>query len=111
MKEKIVNIYLIINDGNVVSFKAIDYETEGNDEEKIEFLKSRVEEDFSSAKEFEAPINKRGNYMPYKKFARLEQTGKQFQLFEEIFTYFDLPLQPLVCVTPVVDGIIYSSKN
>ncbi len=111
MKEKILNIYLIINDGNVVSFKAVVYETEGSDDEKINFLKSRVNNDYQTATDFEAPMNKWGKYMPYKKFARLEQYGKQYHLFEEIFSTYDVPAKPLVCVTPVVDGKILSESN
>jgi hypothetical protein len=31
-------------------------------------------------------------------------------LFEEIFTKFQVPEHPLICVTPVVDGEIYASE-
>jgi hypothetical protein len=53
-------------------------------------------------------MDKNGNYMPYNKFFKLEKRGLQFQLFEEIFEAFKVPDKPLVCVTPVVDGEIYS---
>jgi hypothetical protein len=46
--------------------------------------------------------------MPYSKFAKLESQGLQFQLFEEIFSKYGVPQNPLVCVTPVVDGIVMS---
>ena len=48
--------------------------------------------------------------MKYNKFARLEEKGRQFELFEEIFSNFNIPENPLICVTPVVDGKIISSE-
>jgi hypothetical protein len=106
--EIILNIYLIINNGYVVAFRAKGYEMEGGDNNKIEFLKKHAREDFDSAYHFDAPTNKKGEFMKYNKFSRLEKQGMQFQLFEEIFQNFKLPENPLVCVTPVVDGKILS---
>jgi hypothetical protein len=107
MNETILNIYLIINNGIVEAFKAYAYEMEGGDDRKIEFLKSKAAEDFSKAYTFDPPVDKAGNFMSYKKFARLEERGRQFELFEEIFQKFNLPERPLICVTPVVDGEIF----
>lgn len=81
---------------------------EGGDNNKIDFLKKHAREDFDSAYHFDAPTNKKGEFMKYNKFSRLEKQGMQFQLFEEIFQNFKLPENPLVCVTPVVDGKIIS---
>lgn len=109
MNETILNIFLIINDGYVVEFKAIGYEREGGDDNKIKFLKSRVREDFPKAYHFDAPTDRRGKFMPYGKFSRLEKKGRQFELFEQIFQNFDVPQNPLICVTPVVDGKIITN--
>ena len=106
MNEIILNIYLIINNGYVIGFRAVGYEKEGGDDNKISFLKSKVEDDFSKAFYFDAPVNKKGKFMKYPKFAKLEKQGMQYQLFEEIFEKFEVPQNPLVCVTPVVDGKI-----
>lgn len=106
MNEIILNIYIIIEDGKVVEFRAVGYEKEGGDDRKIEFLKSKAAEDFEKAYHFNAPSDKNGNFMPYRKFARLESRGKQFELFEEIFQKFNVPQNPLICVTPVLDGKI-----
>jgi hypothetical protein len=48
--------------------------------------------------------------MKYSKFSKLEKRGMQFQLFEEIFSHFDVPEHPLICVTPVVDGKILNAE-
>lgn len=106
MFEIIANIYLVINNGFVVEFRAKSYEQEGDDESKKDFLKRCAKQDFESAYKFNAPQNKYGLFMKYRKFSKLENMGKQFELFEEIFQSFGLPEKPLICVTPVVDGKI-----
>jgi len=106
MDEVILNIYLIISDGYVVEFRAIAYEMEGGDDNKIKFLKSKAIEDFQKSYRFNAPTNKLGKFMKYPKFSKLERQGMQYQLFEEIFRNFNVPQNPLICVTPVVDGKI-----
>ena len=104
MLEIILNIFLIIENDFVVAFKAKAHEMEGGDDRKIRFLKDNVNDDFNYAEVFDAPTNAKGEYMKYKQFARLEQKGMQFQLFEEVFRRFNVPQNPIVCVTPVVDG-------
>jgi len=111
MNEIILNIYLIINNEFVEGFRAVGYEREGGDDNKIKFLKSRVIEDFKSAYKFDAPANADGKFMKYKKFEKLEKRGMQFQLFEKIFSHFSVPQNPLVCVTPVVDGKILNQPE
>lgn len=109
MNEVILNIYLIINDGYVIEFRAVAYEMEGGDDNKISFLKSKVHEDFQRSYRFSAPANKRGKFMKYPKFSKLESQGMQYQLFEEIFANFNVPQNPLICVTPVVNGKIIAN--
>ncbi len=103
MNEIILNIYLIINNGLVEEFRAVAYEKEGGDDNKIKYLKSRAKEDFNKAYKFDAPQDKEGKFMSYKRFHKLEKRGMHFQLFEEIFSKFNVPQNPLICVTPVVD--------
>jgi len=109
MNEIILNIYLIINKGLVDEFRAVAYEKEGGDDNKIKYLKSRAKEDFNLAYKFDAPTDEKGKFMSYKRFHKFEKRGMHFQLFEEIFSKFDVPEHPLICVTPVVDGEIYSA--
>ena len=110
MNEVILNIYLIIIEGYVNEFRAIAYEMEGGDDNKIKFLKSKAVEDYSRSYKFDAPKNKWGRFMKYPKFAKLEKQGMQYQLFEEIFENFNVPQNPLICVTPVVDGKILAGE-
>lgn len=108
MNEIILNIYLIINNGIVEQFRVVSYEMEGGDDRKINFLKSRAKEDYPKAVIFDAPSDKNGKFISYNKFHKLEKRGMHFQLFEEVFERFGVPENPLICVTPVVDGKIYS---
>ncbi len=108
MLETILNIYLIIENGYVVEFRAIDYSLEGSEDEKIKFLKSRAKEDYQISQRFNSPRNSAGQFMKYSKFSKLESQGMQFQLFEDIFREYNVPQNPLICVTPVVDGIVLS---
>jgi hypothetical protein len=105
-KEKILNIYLIIENKKVVGFAAKEYFYGGSDQKKIEFLKERAKFDFEETEEFGAPVNKLGKFMSYRKFHKLEKRGLHYQLFEEVFSHYQLGDSPLVCVTPVLDGKI-----
>jgi endonuclease IV len=108
LPETILNIYLIIDKNFVTAFKCKAYEQEGSDEEKIRFLKDHAKDDFSSAFHFDAPQNKNGEFMSYKKFSKIESQGLQYKLFEEIFRKFGVPEKPLICVTPVVDSEVWA---
>ena len=104
MNETILNIFLEIEKGFVVGFKAKSYLSDDGDQQKIDLLKEKAKVDFTNSFHFDAPQNKHGEYMKYSSFAKLESRGMHFQLFEEIFLKFDVPESPLVCVTPVIDG-------
>lgn len=106
MEETILNLYLVIEKNYITEFRAVAYQVEGSDDEKIALLKSRVTEDFYDAEIFNSPSNKNGKPMSYRQFSKLESQGKQFHFFEEIFQHFEVPKSPLVCLTPVMDGKI-----
>lgn len=109
MSEKILNLYLVIEQGVIEEFRAYSYEADGTDDEKISLLKKNAANDFSSSFKFDAPVSNSGKKMKYKQFSKLEKQGKQFLLFEEIFQKFQVPDSPLICLTPVVDGKILSA--
>jgi len=108
MNEIILNIYLVVNNGIVEEFKVVTYLHDGSDDKKIGFLKSHARSDFSKSAKFDAPSDENGRFMSYTKFHKLEKCGMHIQLFEEIFQRTGAPENPLICVTPVVDGEIYS---
>lgn len=102
--ETILNIYVIIDNNFVTSFRVKAYKMDGSDDEKISFLKSNSVKDYDSADVFDSPKDDNNQFMTYKKFSKLEKHEKQYMLFEEIFEKFKVPENPLICVTPVVDG-------
>ncbi|NLT50083.1 MAG: hypothetical protein GXX85_04100 [Ignavibacteria bacterium] len=106
MKERILNIYLVIVNDIVTEFRAKDYLLDGDDDSKIKFLYSKAAADFDDAVKYEAPSNKNDKKMTYKQFSKLEKQGRHYELFENIFTKYEIPENPLICVTPVVDGKI-----
>jgi len=110
MNETILNIFLEIDNELVVGFKAKSYLSDDGDQQKIDLLKEKAKTDFTTSFHFDAPRNKDGKFMKYSSFSKLESRGMHFQLFEEIFSKFDVPENPLVCVTPVVDGEVQSIK-
>jgi hypothetical protein len=110
MNETILNIYLIINHNLIEALKVVSYQLDGGDDSKIDFLIKHSKDDFTKAFHFDAPCDKQGNFMSYNSFHKLEKRGMHYQLFEEIFQRYDLPEKPMICVTPVVDGMIYSQQ-
>ncbi len=110
MNETILNIFLEIKNGFVVGFKAKSYLSDDGDQQKIELLKEKAKTDFTTSFYFNAPQSKDGKFMKYSSFSKLESRGMHYQLFEEIFSKFDVPENPLVCVTPVVDGEVKSAE-
>lgn len=110
MNETILNIFLEIENGFVVGFKAKSYLSDDGDQQKINLLKEKAKVDYTKSFHFDAPQNKNGEYMKYSSFSKLENRGMHFELFEEIFSKFNVPENPLVCVTPVVDGKLVISE-
>ncbi len=85
------------------------YSADGTDEEKVSFLRSRAAEDHLLAKEFGAPSDKDGKYMTWKSYEKLRKRNMEIQFFEEIFREFNVPKEPLILVTPVIDGVVKSA--
>jgi hypothetical protein len=110
ISETILNIYLEIENGFVIGFKAKPYVSDEGDQEKIKFLLEHAKHDYETAFHFDAPQNEKGEFMRYNSFAKLERRGMHFQLFEEMFLKFNVPENPLICVTPVVDGKLLINK-
>ena len=109
MLEKVLNLYLVINNNLITELRGICYEIDGDDTSKMSFLKEMAKNDFNKAIVFDPPISKSGKNMPYSTFYKLEKTGKQFTVFEDVFKHFGAPDSPLVCLTPVMDGEIIES--
>jgi hypothetical protein len=112
VKEKIFNLFLFVEEEIIVGLGARCHQGEGSDQEKVAFLQRQVKHDLTGAERF--PIPERYHlvfpdgrthtgiqYQSYQQLARLQ---RHLDLFEEVFAHFGASDNPLICITPVVDG-------
>ncbi len=106
MSEVIHNLYLFIQDEDIIELGVEVYNKDGTDKEKLSFLRSRVAHDYKDSKRFNLPdkySNDNSSKLPYKRFIAMQRQGIHLDLFEDLFRYFDSPQDPLVIITPIVD--------
>ena len=118
MTERIFNLYLFIqsrlaSSGIIQELGATVHEYSGTDAGKIAFLQSQAEADLTEAQRFPVPeryvlvavnsdITRSG--LDYRGYEGLVQGGRHLELFEEVFQTINAPADPLICITPDVDG-------
>ncbi len=117
--EKIINLFPIIEGQiiNCIGFRI--HEMEGTDEEKIEFLKSRVETDSKEMAitplpegfTIKHPDGTVTSGLSLERYNGLLHNGTDAILYEGIFQVFDFPESPLQVSTPIIDGIIKFDKS
>lgn len=113
MKERIFNLFLYVTDNVIQEIGATVYEREGHDREKLSFLQSRVDEDHKTARRFQLPdwcfMNAGGGRyvrrrISYPSFLILQSVGQHMRILDGVFAALDGPREPLMVITPVVDG-------
>lgn len=112
MREKVFNLFLFIEDEIIVGLGARCHQTEGSDGEKIAFLQRQVKHDLPAAQRFSMPTRyqlvfpdgRTGTGIQYQSYQQLARLQRHLDLFEEVFTHFGASENPLMCITPVVDG-------
>jgi hypothetical protein len=110
--EKTFNLFLFVDGDPIIQLGACCHEQEGSDRQKLSFLQSRVEADLPGAERFPIPdryklVRPGGTGttgLRYQSYLDLSRLGKHLELFEEVFVHFGAPNNPLMCITPVVDG-------
>lgn len=113
MKEKILNLFLYVENGIIHQIGAVCHFHSGTDAEKISFLQAQVMADYLEAKRYTVPdryiVVSQGidtpNRLTYATYLRLPEIGKQTELFDEVFEDFGASSTPLICITPIVDGM------
>lgn len=113
MKEKIVNLFMFVNGGIIRKIGAVWYDKGGSDETKILFLQSRVNDDWRGARRHKLLDSimmvrdgkeERGA-ISYDAYVQLAGTGKQMEVLESVFMHYPFaPRDPLLVITPIVDG-------
>jgi hypothetical protein len=111
MKETILNLFLFAEDNVITELGAVDHCIDGTDQKKIFFLQCQVTNDFGKSKRFAIPsrfsrsdLHDHSAGLPQEKYNAMMRYGSHLELFEEIFQSFSLSDEPLVVITPVVNG-------
>lgn len=99
MREKIYNLFVFVEGKMIVSLGVVVHDCEGDDEQKLRFLQSKVKEDFLSAQRY-LPSNE----LSTERYEALMRLDRQLEVFEEIFVAFGAPNRPLCAVTTIEDG-------
>lgn len=99
--EPIFNLYMLFEHGSARRYRACSHPADGSDEQKLEFLKGRVERDYPSAKEFALPRA----FTP-EQWLAAQRFGEVLEFFEAAFIEFEAGPAPLYCLTSVIDGVI-----
>jgi len=113
MKEKVFNLFVYSNLEIITQVGAVCHEIEGNDEEKLLFLRNRVNLDFTNAEKFPLPEGisttfkgLKRNSIDYNTFRDLSYKGNALMIFENVFLKYSVAKNPLVVITPIRNGQI-----
>ena len=111
MKETILNLFLFAERDVITELGAVAHCIDGTDQEKLLFLQCQVANDFGKSKRFFIPskyshsnIDGHLAILSKEKYNAMMRCGSHLELFEEIFQSFNLPDEPLVVITTVVNG-------
>ena len=108
MKETVYNIFFFSHDGLFITHAGIvPHELEGNDHEKLEFLKRRLETDLASCRSFHEihpSVLDGDNKLSLARYNSNLRVGNPLAPFELALESVNAPASPLVIVTPVVQG-------
>ncbi|NVZ63596.1 hypothetical protein HX867_15995 [Pseudomonas gingeri] len=98
--EMVFNLYIFYDDAERALYVGhVIYSIEGTDEEKISFLKNKAVTDYKFATLVPAPVG-----LNQTKVNALARTGETIKLFSHVFTAHPTH-QPIICITPVVNGV------
>jgi hypothetical protein len=112
MSEIAANLFLYVEAGIIKSLGAVPHNVSGRDDEVVQFLQSRVAVDSGSAPRYSLPVAQikaslgidATQGLPMDAFSYLGRTGNALRLFEGPLQNIKAPQNPLVCITPIVDG-------
>lgn len=111
--EQIYNLFYYSKNDIITNVGAIAYKQGGSDDDKINFLKSKVESDYKIAQIFDLPDKfliqheeKVIKGIDQVSYFNICSQGFANSIFENIFIYFNASDDPLVVITPIQDGNI-----
>ena len=115
MKERIFNLYKFVEGGFIREIGVTVRECSGNDNSKMKQLQSKANEDVAHCLRFAVPsrfvvVDASGlmeaGVLTDQTANDLALMNRELELFEELFESVGAPRDPMVCITPVVDGVI-----
>ena len=111
MKERIFNIFLFCNDGtNITHVGIVPHEISGSDEDKLNFLKKRLEVDLASCRSFHdihpSVLDGEKTFTLARYYANL-RVGNSLSPFELALESHNAPINTLTISTPVVNGKLH----
>lgn len=116
MRERIFNVFLYIRESDdiISELGVVVHERAGPDADKLAYLQEKVRGDFRIARRFKLPREcvyvapdgtKTERCFSYAGFAALQQANQHMQVFEQMFSAIDAGRTPLMCITPILDGV------
>ena len=101
------NLFYFVRDGIIESLGVASHRLHGTDDEKLTMLRARVDSDYTQCKRFDVPTEWKspGKNFSVDSYRALERLGKSGLLFENVFDAIGASRMPLVCITPIVDGM------
>ena len=97
--ERIFNIFIYFQGGTAMEYGVRHHRVGGTDQEKTGYLLTCIVQDHPIARRFSFPRS----FTPDEWLA-VFRLGRALEHFEEAFTLFKAPVQPVFCITPIVDG-------
>ncbi len=114
MKEQVFNLFVFVTQDYVRELGAVVHEVDGSDSDKLAYLRSIAASDAGAACRYKVPPRytvrqEDGTYAPgihYRVFQQMTSGGRLCEIFDEVLEEFKATASPMVCVTPIVDGVV-----
>lgn len=98
-EEPIFNLFVYVERDTISELGVAVHEAGGTDREKLDLLLSLVDADYKVARRFQLTTP-----LDWDRYEGMMRLGRQLHPFENAFIECGAPTQPLVVVTPIVDG-------
>ena len=99
MGELVYNLFVYATNNEIKALGVATHRIGGNDDEKIAHLQGAAGDDFRVATQYLL-----SKPLPWQQFESLMRLGRALELFESVLTEIHAQREPLVVITPVVDG-------
>ncbi len=100
--ETAYNLFLYISQSSITEIGIMPHILEGTDSEKLSFLQARVQQDHQTANRIQPSI-----VITWRNYEALMRLGRQLEIFKSLFQELEAQRNPLVVITPVVNGTVH----